>query len=202
MAALEFMLTGMEQAPGAVSAQVKAKPQGVASAPVIRPTMTNAVVTQAGEGGIFFANTQPTVSDAGGVVELGLKFYVEKTCKIKAFYFYQAKSETGIHTFHLWSTAGEPLLVVTAAEKQGPGWIEVLLKDPFPVAASTEFIVSYTCNQYYVATPDVFTEPVKRDGLMALAGLYSFTDLGRKAPDKTFNNMNYFLDVALVGIKK
>ncbi len=36
---------------------------------------------------------------------------------------------------------------------------------------------------------------MKKDGIMAMAGLYSFKDLGQKAPDKTYKDMNYFLDV-------
>jgi hypothetical protein len=77
-----------------------------------------------------------------------------------------------------------------------PGWVEVPLTTPFPVAASTEYIVSYTCNTHYVGTPGVFAEPVKRDGIMAIAGLYRMSDLGENVPDKTHNNLNYFLDIS------
>ena len=145
--------------------------------------------------GIFFADAQPAENDAKGKVELGLKLYVEKAGKIKAFCFYQAKSESGPHVFHLWSTDGKLLLTVNASEAQGLGWISIPLSKPHDVAASTELILSYTCNSNYVGTADVFKNPVKKDGIMAVAGLYSFTDLGQKAPDKTYKDMNYFLDV-------
>lgn len=185
IAVMEFMLNGIAQEPAAASAATAVNPA---------PAASNATANS-GKGGIFFADTTPADRDAKGTAELGLKFYVEKTGKIKAFCFYQARSETGPHVFHLWSSDGKPLLAVNVPETQVTGWIEVPLPESFQVAASTEFIVSYACNKSYVATPDVFAAPVKRDGIMAVAGLYSFDGPGRKAPDKTYKNMNYFLDV-------
>jgi hypothetical protein len=151
--------------------------------------------TRSGKGGLFFNERWPEQEDAKGQVELGLKFYVEKSGILKSFWFYQACSESGAHVFHLWSSDGTPLLSVTAQESIGQGWMEIPLPAPFPVVASTQYILSYTSNSNYVETPDIFTEPVKRDGIMAVAGLYSFGDLGSKAPAKTYKDMNYFLDL-------
>jgi hypothetical protein len=57
------------------------------------------------------------------------------------------------------------------------------------------FIVSYTCNTSYTGTYDVFKTPIVRGGITGLAGLYNTTELGQKAPDKTFKDMDYFVDV-------
>jgi predicted esterase len=200
MAALSFMMSGTVEATPIVPA-VASKPDGAVAPPQVMAT-GQSVITP-GKGGIFFAESPPPVTEAAGKVELGLKFYVEKTGTITAFKFYKAKSETGPHTLRVWATDGSPLLSVTVPAIQESGWLAVPLQSPFPVAASTEYTLSYSCNSHYVGTPGVFVEPVRRDGIMALSGLYSFSDLGQKVPYKTFKQMNYFLDIIYVeGVNK
>ncbi|OGV52056.1 MAG: hypothetical protein A2017_03640 [Lentisphaerae bacterium GWF2_44_16] len=186
MTAMEFMFTGMVKKPAPIS---------VAGAVVSETASSANSQPQAGKGGIFFVEIQPAENDAKGKVELGLKFYVEKPGKIKAFCFYQAISEKGPHVFKLWDSDGKLLFTVNAGAFDKSGWVNVPLAEPFPVSASTEYTVSYTSNTGYPATPEVFSSPVKKDGIMAIAGLYSFSDLGKKAPDKTYKRMNYFIDV-------
>jgi pimeloyl-ACP methyl ester carboxylesterase len=186
MAAMEFMLTGVVTDPVAVAKKVEAA--------------ATTSSTRSGNGGLFFEGVGPT-KETKGQVELGLNFYVEKSGLVKSFWFYQASGESGPHLFHLWSSDGTPLLSVTAQESPVHGWIEVPLSEPFPVVASTEYIVSYSSNSNYVGTPGVFAAPVKRDGIMAVSGLYSTGDLGSKAPDKTYQAMNYFLDLTYEPLK-
>ncbi len=179
LAALEFMVTG--EIPPATAATTAAAPTVIAPRPD-------------GTGGIFFAGSQPAILDAAGKAEIGLKFSVEKAGRITAFWFYQATSETGPHTFRFWNSEGKLLLTVPAAETPGAKWVKVTLPEP-PAVNTGIYTVSYTCATNYVGTHRVFDSPVARDGITALAGVYSFTDLGEKMPDKTYNNLNYFVDI-------
>ena len=155
------------------------------------PTQSESQVCQ---GGIFFANTNPA-SEADGKYELGIKFHVSESGKIKEFCFYQAKKEKGPHIFKLWSSDGKKLLAVKVDAVDKAGWVSIPLEKPFAVSANTEYIVSYTCNNSYVATPDVFTSPIYKEGIKAISGVYSKDTSGTKAPDKTYKNMHYFIDV-------
>ena len=189
MIAMKFMLTG--KIPHKTT-EYKLKPVAV-KYDQSKACMVKSEV-QVGKGGIFFNNIKPA-TEGKGRYDLGLKFYMEKPGKIQAFCFYQAKDEKGPHTFRLWDTNGDLLLVVNASATEKSGWIDVPLTKPFPLAASTEYIVSYTCNNAYPATPNAFTSPIKRDKTMAFSGHYN-TDLsGAKYPDKTYKKMNYFIDV-------
>ncbi len=150
--------------------------------------------SRACQGGIFFANTKPA-SEANGKYELGLKFHVDESGKIQAFCFYQAKNEKGPHIFKLWSSDGKKLLEVNINAIEKNGWVNIPLEKPFAVSANTEYIVSYACNNAYTATPNVFSAPIKKDGIQAISGLYSRNTSGEKAPDKTFKGMHYFIDI-------
>lgn len=180
MAALEYMYD-------------PAKPVSVSSsAPVSAPNQSNAAAGNPESGD--WASAVPQ-AEAPGKVELGLKFSVQKDGKVKALRFYQANGESGAHTLRLWNADGTLTATVNAPEKQGAGWISAVLPEPLAVKAGATFIVSYTCNAKYPATADVFKAPLTRGGITGITGLYSMTDLGQKAPEKTFKNMNYFLDV-------
>jgi len=184
MTAMEFMLTGI------VSNQLTKNK--------VKADLSKAVIVkseaQAGEGGIFFANTKPA-AEANGKIDLALKFYMEKPAKIKAFCFYQAKDEKGPHTFRLWNINGELILVANVSSINKSGWINVPLPKPFAISASTEYIVSYTCNKAYPATPNVFNAPVNKNEIIALSGHYSINTSGEKAPNKTYKKMSYFIDI-------
>ncbi len=184
MAAMEFMLTGI-----APKKSTKNK---------VKFNQSKAIAVksevQSGKGGIFFANTKPAV-EAKGKYELSLKFYVEKPGTVKSICFYKAKNEKGPHTFRLWDTNGDLLLVVNAAATEKSGWLDVPLVKPFKLAASTEYIISYACSKAYPATPNVFRAPIKKDGIMALSGHYSRDVSGEKYPDRTYKEMNYFIDI-------
>lgn len=147
-----------------------------------------------GTGGVFFADDTPDSLDATGTVELGLRFTVNKPGSITSLRFYQAMSETGAHTLRLWGENGEVRAAAEAPVTKGHGWIAATLSEPVSVKAGETFVVAYTARSHYVATADVFTAPIVRDGVTAQAGLYSFDDLG-KAPTKTYKQMSYFLDI-------
>lgn len=168
------------------------KPTTVAASPATAAPVT--VVNSTDPAGNW-STAQPALGDSRDKVELGLKFSVQKPGKIKALRFYQAKSETGAHTLRLWDGNGKLVLSVNAPESREMGWISAMLPEPFAVKPGDIFIVSYTCNTSYTGTYDVFKTPIVRGGITGLAGLYSMTDLGQKAPDKTFKDMDYFVDV-------
>ena len=177
-AALEFMVDPL-------------KPVTAAENPV-PPTVAVANATASAAN---WSNLEPADNDAKGKVEIGLKFTVEKAGKIKAFRFYQARSESGAHTLRLWGADGRLLLTVKAPERSGGGWLSVPLPEPFAASPGQSFVVSYTSNTSYPATPDFFKTPIRRGDITAIVGVYDFDALGEKAPDKIFKSMNYFLDL-------
>jgi predicted esterase len=184
MAALEFMYDP------AKTATVTASP--APTAPAVSATGASSAA-QAGD----WAAALPVTNDAKGKAELGLKFSVQKAGKIKALRFYQAKDESGAHALRLWDADGKLVLTVNAPEKQEIGWISAVLAEPFTVKPGDSYIVSYTCGTNYPATPGVFKTPIVRGGITGIAGLYSFSDLGQKAPDKKHNDLNYFVDLEI-----
>ncbi len=182
MVALEFMYDPVK------TATVTASP--APTAPAVSATGASAAA-QTGD----WAAALPVTNDAKGKAELGLKFSVQKAGKIKALRFYQAKDESGAHALRLWDSEGKLVLTVNAPEKQEMGWISAALPEPFSVKPGYSYIVSYTCGTNYPASPDVFKTPIVRGGITGIAGLYSFSELGQKAPDKKYNDLNYFVDV-------
>jgi hypothetical protein len=97
----------------------------------------------------------------------------------------------------LWNAEGKLALTVDAPESKEAGWISAVVPEPFAVKPGEIFTVSYTCNTNYPVTAGVFKTPIIRAGITGIAGVYSTSDFGKKAPDKTFNNINYFVDVEI-----
>lgn len=145
-------------------------------------------------GGVFFEGTRPESRSASGHVELGLRFEVTKAGLIRGFWLYQAEGETGSHAFRLWSADGRLLCQTQPSEPEAAGWHETSLSPSVEVKADETYVVSYTANVRYVATADVFKQPIVKPGITAHAGVYSFDALGR-VPTKTYQRMSYFLDV-------
>jgi len=146
-------------------------------------------------GGTFFAGKRPASDDAAGQVELGLRLTVQAAGRIKGLWFYQARSETGEHLLRIWDGEGKELAQVGIPAQNGSGWRYGELEPPLAVQSGQTLVLSYTATTHYVATPEVFARPTVRDGITAVAGVYSFDELG-KMPTKTYQHMNYFLDVA------
>jgi predicted esterase len=184
MAAMEFMYDPTK--PVAVAA---------GAAPVQTAQTAPATPANSAASAGDWAAGKPAIEGANGKAELGLKFSVQKDGKIKALRFYQAKNESGKHALRLWGSDGKLILSVAAPESKEMGWITAALSEPLAVKPGDSFIVSYACNSSYPATPDVFKTPIVRGGITGIAGLYSFSDLGQKAPDKKYKDMNYFVDV-------
>ena len=145
-------------------------------------------------GGSLFAGQHPLSDDAEGRVELGLRVSVQAAGTLAAGWFYQARSETGQHVLRLWSQDGKELARAVAPAAAGAGWRRVPFRAPVAVAPGQILVLSYTADSHYVATAEGLARPVVRDGITAEAGLYSFETLGQM-PDKTYRNMNYFLDL-------
>ena len=145
-------------------------------------------------GGIFFAGVKPESLSAKGNVELGLRFEITKPGTIRGVWLFQAERETGAHEFRLWAPDGKLLAKTKPTDPKAAGWHKVALDPPMPVKAGETYVVSYTANSRYVATPDVFPQPIVKPGITAHAGLYCFKPLGQM-PTQTFKNMSYFLDV-------
>jgi pimeloyl-ACP methyl ester carboxylesterase len=146
--------------------------------------------------GVFFAGQRPAVPDAKGQVDIGLEVSVSQSGQITALHFYKAHGEAAAaHTLRLWSAEGTCLLTVETSGETGLGWQRLPLDPPFPVEAGARYTVSYTATSHYPATAGALAAPIVRAGITALAGVYSFADLGQARPRKTYQQMSYGLDL-------
>lgn len=146
--------------------------------------------------GLFFAGQRPAVTDAAGQVDLGLQIQAQKAGEIAVVWFFKAEGETAAtHTVRFWDASGACKLTLETTAEGGAGWQRVSLEKPFAVEAGTTCTISYTAASHYPATVGAFAAPVVRDGLTALAGVYSFESLGQAMPVKTSQQISYGIDV-------
>lgn len=145
---------------------------------------------------LFFAGQRPAVCAAAGQVDLGLQVRAELSGEMVAVWFFKAEGEAeSSHTIRFWDAAGACRLTLNTAGETGSGWQRVSLDRPFGVEAGATYTLSYTAASHYPATAGAFTAPIVRPGLTALAGVYSFENLGQAMPAKTHQQMSYGLDV-------
>ena len=91
-------------------------------------------------------------------VEVGTKFSADVDGQITGFKFYKGTANTGLHTGHLWTSAGGLLATANFTNETASGWQEVTLDTPVPVTANTTYIVSYHApNGFYAANSQYFT---------------------------------------------
>jgi pimeloyl-ACP methyl ester carboxylesterase len=146
--------------------------------------------------GLFFAGQRPAVATAAGQVDLGLQIQVLKAGEIAAVWFFKAEGEVeSTHTFKFWDAAGTCRLALNTTAETSSGWQRLALEKPFALEAGAAYTVSYTAASHYPATAGAFAAPIVRRGLTALAGVYSFDNLGQALPVKTHQQMSYGIDL-------
>ncbi|HEY3379176.1 MAG TPA: alpha/beta fold hydrolase [Armatimonadota bacterium] len=169
---------------------------------VIRTALGLDIAQPTKDGGLFFAGAKPAIPSSAGMVELGLQCTTTSAGTLTAFYYYKANGEIGAsHTLRLWNAAGEKVFEIDSAQETAEGWQTVRLPKPFAVKAAEMYTLSYTVRAQYPATPDAFTVPIIRSGINAVAGVYSFENLGTAMPGKTHRQMSYGLDIDFVPAK-
>jgi hypothetical protein len=142
-----------------------------------------------------------TVNDAGAV-ELGVKFQSSVAGKISAIRFYKGPKNLGVHTAHLWSSAGTLLGSATFTGETASGWQQVNFATPVAIAANTVYVASYFAPQgFYSADGNYFANAHVSGALTAPAnagaggnGVYAYS-AASKFPNSTFNATNYWVDV-------
>ena len=118
---------------------------GTAPTPTPTPTPTYS---------LWDNSTVPAVPSQNdpNAVEVGTKFSADVDGQITGFKFYKGTPNTGLHTGHLWTSAGGLLATANFTNETASGWQEVTLVTPVPVTANTTYIVSYHApNGFYAA---------------------------------------------------
>ncbi|PSB29496.1 N,N-dimethylformamidase beta subunit family domain-containing protein [Chlorogloea sp. CCALA 695] len=136
----------------------------------------------------------------GTPYELGMKFRSTKVGNITAIRFWKAASESGIHVGRIWSANGSQLASVTFSNETASGWQQQALSEPLNIEANTTYIVSYTCNSYSAITLGGLASVVVNGFISSVAdgnnGVYG--QPANSFPTNSYQNSNYFCDVAFV----
>ncbi|WP_353619938.1 DUF4082 domain-containing protein [Mesorhizobium sp. BR1-1-16] len=152
---------------------------------------------------VFAANSTPTIISAADTnsVNLGMKFQADVSGSITDIRFYKAADNTGPHTGYLWTSTGTLLASVTFSGETASGWQQATLNTPVAINAGTTYVVSYSSNGHYSATPGGLGSEVTSGNLHALSsalsggnGVYAYGAAGA-FPSSSFNDTNYHVDV-------
>ncbi len=156
----------------------------------------------------LFGTTAPAIADSGDPganVELGMKFNSDKAGWVTGVRYFKSAANTGVHTGTLWTAGGTPLATVTFANETASGWQQASFSTPVAITAGTTYVVSYhTTTGHYAFTQNGFTAPIDNapiHGLGSVAsggnGVFHYGDTS--FPNETFEDANYWVDVAFVG---
>lgn len=152
----------------------------------------------------LFTATEGPAGDAqpDSPIEVGMKFTAAEDGFIRALRFYKQPSNTGVHTGHLWTAAGQLLAQVTFAGETASGWQEEVLPDPVPITKNTIYVVSYYSPAgRFGFSSSYFGTDVKRGPLTAPGGLAGGNGVYKYGPassfpDQSFNMSNYWVDAS------
>jgi hypothetical protein len=131
----------------------------------------------------------PSTVDTGDPngVEVGLKFGSTTSGFITGLRFYKARTNTGTHVGHLWSSTGALLGSATFTSESASGWQQVNFSSPVPIAANTVYVASYfapaghvSANINYLATQGIHNPPLHAltNGMLGPNGVGLFTSSG------------------------
>jgi len=148
-------------------------------------------------GTSLFADTSvPTTANWAdpGPVQVGVRLTSSVAGSIAAIRFYKGPTNTGTHQVYLWSATGVQLATATAVNETASGWQTVVLAQPIPIVAGTEYWASYYApfGQYSLDSNGL-ANPITRGSLSTIAngGAYVY---GTGAPTNTSPN-NFWVDV-------
>ena len=129
---------------------------------------------------------------------LGVRFQASSSGYVAGVRFYKYSDNTGSHTGSLWSSSGTLLASGTFTGETASGWQELNFSAPVAVTAGTTYVASYfTSTGYPAATSAGLASAVINGPLTALAGggVYAYGS-SNTFPTSTYNNNNYWVDVA------
>jgi hypothetical protein len=158
----------------------------------------------------IWQNTPSVGANAGDSdsYELGVKFRSSQDGLVTALRFYQYPENSGPHVGHLWDFSGNLLGSATFTGGTTPGWQEVALDPPVPVAANTVYVASYSTETgNYAFTGNYFTsQGVDNGPLRALSSAEIpttgpngvFSETPGSFPNLSYNNSNYWVDLVFL----
>jgi hypothetical protein len=143
--------------------------------------------------------TNEAVSD-GIPIEVGVKFRSDVAGYITALRFYKGAANTGLHTGHLWDSAGNLLAAIDFTNESSSGWQTAVLSTPVAINANATYIAStYSPSGYYAFDGGYFAVGVDNRPLHAPIaasgapnGVYLYGGSGFPVDG---NNANYWVDV-------
>ncbi len=155
-----------------------------------------AIVTQS----LWFNSTTPATVDSGDgqSSELGVRFIADASGYIYGLRFYKSAANTGTHVGSLWTSGGQLLATATFTGETASGWQQVNFATPVAVQAGTTYVASYHANSgHYSVNQNYFGSQFTSGQLRAPAGAGVFRyGAGSIFPDQSFQNSNYWVDVA------
>jgi protocatechuate 3,4-dioxygenase beta subunit len=156
---------GLASGVGQGSALITATLNGISGIATLNVTNTPASTYT-----LFNSSAVPTVisANAGGPIELGMKFTADWSGAISAIRFYKGAGSTGFHVGNLWSSTGTLLASVTFTNETASGWQQANLAAPVAIAANTVYVVSYHTPGSYSANYGYFNIPVDNAPLHAV----------------------------------
>ena len=152
---------------------------------------------------LFSSSAVPAVlsANAGGSIELGMKFTADWSGAISGIRFYKGAGSTGPHVGNLWDSSGNLLASVPFANETASGWQQANLASPVAIAAKTVYLVSYHTPGSYSANYAYFNVPVDNAPLHAVVnsatnpnGVYIY-GASSAFPIDNAAGANYWVDV-------
>src|ERR1700730_9802215 len=158
---------------------------------------------------IWPSTATPAILDAGpeAPLELGVTFKADSNGYITGIRFYKSVRNTGIHTAHLWTSAGVLLASATFSGESYSGWQQVNFSRPVAITANAVYVASYHTSVGHESVTRYFfaSSGVNRTPLHALSnvngspdGPYSYS-IGRSFPKNTDRYSTYLVDVVFAG---
>ena len=153
---------------------------------------------------IFQPADAPTTQkfNDGLALEAGMKFRSSQAGYIKGLRYYKSSGTTGVHTAHLWTSAGVKIAEAVFTNETTSGWQQVMFGSPVAISANTTYVASYhSASGDYAATNPYFSQAITNGPLRALAlgedgpnGVYVYTS-SFAFPNNPSGSANYWVDV-------
>jgi len=103
----------------------------------------NTGTTASSAASIWSTTSYPSMYlNAGGPIELGLKFRSDVAGQITGIRFYKIAANTGVHTGSLWTSDGRLLATGAFTNETASGWQTLKFASPVAISANTTYIAS------------------------------------------------------------
>ena len=137
-------------------------------------------------------------------VELGVKFITNGSMLVQGVRFYKGAGNAGLHTAHLWNSAGVLLATQNFVAETASGWQTSLFDSPIQVTAGQIYTASYFApGGHYAADANglldgngLVSNPVYVPASSAVGGngVYLYGEAGG-FPINDYEESNYYVDV-------